>query len=174
MSEPDGKKWVTAIIMLIILFVTLGVILALLIPTSKGTFVNKFSATTVSVPGQTSTMTKFAGATLYPYSGNWDFDAANQTPDQCVATCLSDPTCRGFYHHNDLSNLTTQGACYFYRNNNVQETVGFNVELSTFFLDTALVFGDQLPGSSTDTYIKEDQAFKMFRSLFAKPAVVSA
>ena len=172
MGEYDGKKWVTAMVMVLVLLVTVAVVMALLVTVESGTYVEKFASSTVHLAGESTTLTKFAGTTLYPYSGQWNTSAVGQTLDMCAATCLSDVTCRGFFHHNALSNTAQQNACYFYRNNNVESMMGTNVAFSEYFMDTALVFGDELPGSSTDTYIKEGQAFKMFRSDFDQSLVV--
>lgn len=166
MGEYDGKKWITAFSLLTILLITAAIVLALLVTGNSGVYAPKFDSTTVGVSGETGTLTRFSGATLYPYSGQWDYVHVAQTLDQCLTTCLGDVTCRGFFHHNKLSDVGSQDSCYFYRNNNVQQTIGTNVEFSSYFVDTALVFGAQLPGSSTDTYIKEGQTFKMFRSVF--------
>lgn len=174
MSEYDGKKWVTCFVLLVVLLMAVATILGLMVTGSKGAYVNKFDSTAVGVVGTAGTMTKFTGSTLYPYSGQWDTSDVGQTLDQCLSTCLLDDTCRGFFHHNALSAVGSQDSCYFYRNNNVQQMMGSNVEYSPYFMDSALVFGAPLPGTSTDTYIKDGQAFKMFRSAFDHTSVVPA
>lgn len=163
----DGKKWVPAIVMIVLLLIATGVVLGLMIPLEKGTYVNKFTESTDS-----TTMTRFDNSSLYPYSGTWDQVQTGKTIDQCISICVADSTCRGFFHHTTLSSAAEQDTCYFYRNNNVQSLVGTNVELSPYFVDTALVFGAELPGNDTNVYIKNGQAFKMFRSSFAEPTVI--
>lgn len=166
MPTYDGSKWVPAIIMILVLLILTGVILGLMIPLESGTYVDSFSSDT------TKTMTKFSGSSLYPYSGTWDSSSTGQTVDQCTTTCANDSTCRGFFYHTALSNTVQQNTCYFYRNNNAQTLVGSNVDLSPYFVDTALIFGVELPGSNTDVYIKNGQSFKMFRSSYADPVIV--
>lgn len=172
MGEFEANRWIPAMVVIVVVMITLAVVMALLVTVESGAYVSKFDQSTVQLDGHTTTMTKFKGSTLCPYSGTWDTSDVGQTIDQCLETCLADETCRGFFHHNTLSSVGSQDACYFYRNNNAQEMVGSNVEMSAYFIDSALVFGDQLPGTSTDTYIKDGQSFKMFRSLFDKSVIL--
>jgi hypothetical protein len=172
MSEYNGKAWVTAMIIMVFLMIALVTMLALLGTTGEGAYVGKFRSSTLKLDGNSETMTKYEGATLFPYSGTADMSHVGKTINECVETCLNDATCRGFVHHNQLSNISSKDSCAFYRNNNVTQSMGSSVNFSTYFTDDALVFGSQLPGESTDTYIKEKQKFKMFRSKYSEPVII--
>lgn len=163
--DGGGKLWGTFIAFIVLLLVLTAALLGLTIPLTSGTYVNSFPST------PTKTMTKFEGSSFFPYSGTWDSSSTGQTADQCIDTCTKDGTCRGFFYHTALSNTLQQNTCYFYRNNNVQSLVGSNVVLSQYFVDTALVMGVEQPASNTDVYIKDGQAFKMFRSSYAAPTI---
>lgn len=167
MSEYDGRKWVPAIVMVVVILTAAAVVVGLMFTGKPGVYAPKFDAEVVT-DSQGGTMTKFHATSLYPYSGQWDTVVLGRTAAQCLETCVTDTTCRGFFHHNSLSAVDRKDSCYFYRNNNVRRMMGPNVEFSSYFEDLALVMGAQLPGSSTDVYVKDGQEFKMFRSVFAK------
>ena len=78
---------------------------------------------------------------------------------ECMAICLSDESCLAFYHHNLDDHPDNHGKCFYYNSNNVTDTVGQNVELSTFFDTSQVIVGPELL-SSTDVYVKNGQKYR--------------
>jgi hypothetical protein len=169
-----ATRWLTAGILFTILFVLVAIIMGLLLGVTKdAVFCDAFKTDTVGT-GQ-GEMQEVLKASLFPYTGGWDHREFGKSVNECVDICLSDTfgPCKAFYRENENSAPANQGTCYFYSNNNVQQLVGADVDIDLFFTGTSMIVGAELPETHSDVYVKTGQAWKMFRSGFDDPGVVS-
>lgn len=165
MASPAGPIVIGIVVLLLMCMI--AVIAGTMLTLEHAWFVSDYVKS--AAPG--GTMDMYEGASLHPYSGDWDSSAVAQTEAQCIATCVASSSCRGFIRHNDFALSTTQGNCYFYNSNNVATTVGSGVNVDAYFVQPQLVIGVQLPGYSTDVYVKSGQSPVIFRSHYDKPVI---
>jgi len=167
MGSPAGP--IVIGIVVLALFCMVAVIAGVMLTLESSFFVSGYTKSVA--PG--GAMEMYANTSLHPYSGDWDSSATAQTEAQCIATCVASSACRGFIRHNDFARSTTSGNCYFYNSNNVSDTVGSGVNVDPFFVQPQLVIGVELPGYSSDVFVKDGQAPVIFRSHYDKPVITA-
>ncbi len=156
-----------------VILIATAVVMSCVVTTRSSVYVEDFPKSQLTVDGVSGTLHGFEGSSLYPYSGTWNSVLANTTLTKCANQCLTDETCRAFTWYGTQNPSELANSCRFYTNNNVQSTVGFNVEMSPFFLGVEMIIGDELPLEQSSTYIKNGESFRSLRSDFSDSKIVT-
>jgi hypothetical protein len=117
-------------------------------------------------------MLKINNASLNPYMGVSN-SFTTSTEKECIQSCVDDDNCIAFYRNNENGRSIDNNTCHFYTANNVRKMVDFNIELSSFFNTTQIRVGSEIPGYSTDVYIKKLKKFRVLRSKLENPSIAT-